>query len=191
MGYGKGMNEQTRLPPVRNWLVAFTAEDFERMMRLGAFADMRVELVAGDLEKMMPALPGHGERNFAVGMQLHQALGREFRIGTDIAIRIDSVTIRAADIAVYPADLDTDVLPQGKDIMLAVEIADTTLSRDLGAKVADYARAGVPNYWVVDAKARVVHVMRDPTADGFGVREIVRFGEPLTLAGQKAPIIID
>ena len=185
------MNEQTRLSPARDWIVAFTALDFERMMRLGAFDDMRVELVSGDLEKMMPALPAHGERNFAVGMRLFQALGSEFRIGTDIAIRIDAITVRAADIAVYPASLAGDRLPDGSEILLAVEIADTMLSRDLGAKVTDYARAGVQNYWVVDATARVVHVMRERRADGFAVREIVRFGEPLILIEQRGPITID
>lgn len=56
------MNEQTRLARPKH-TVPFTADDYLRMLELGAFEDMRVELVRGGLEKMMPAHWQHGELN--------------------------------------------------------------------------------------------------------------------------------
>jgi Uma2 family endonuclease len=141
------MNEQVRVLAASDPRVAFTAADFEWMLRQGAFQDMRTELAGGVLEKMMPALPGHAEPNHSVAARLDAALaGLGLRIGSDLAIRIDAVTVRAADIAVYGQDLAGDRIPDAADILLAVEIADTTLSRDLGEKLVDYGRAGLPHY---------------------------------------------
>ena len=186
------MNQQVRVPPASDWRVAFTAADFEHMLKLGAFADMRVELVEGELEKMMPALPSHGERNLSVALLLHEALaGMPIKMGSDLAIRIDETSVRAADIAIYPASLPSDRVPDGKDVLLAIEISDTTLSRDLGIKLVDYGRAGVPHYWVIDAAAQVVQAMCEPSAEGYAKRAVVRFGDPLPVPGTDRSIIID
>lgn len=48
------MNQQVRVTPASDWKVPFTADDFLHMLELGAFADMRAELVRGEIEKMMP-----------------------------------------------------------------------------------------------------------------------------------------
>ncbi|MEI9851169.1 MAG: Uma2 family endonuclease [Sphingomonas sp.] len=58
-------------------------------------------------------------------------------------------------------------------------------------KLVDYGRAGVANYWVVDAVARVVQIMRRPGTDGYGEREVVRFGDALPVPCTDATITID
>jgi Uma2 family endonuclease len=163
------------------------------MLKLGAFADMRAELVGGALVKMMPALPGHGERNATLVLRLHATInGQPLAIATDLAIRIDELSVRAADIAVYPKTLQADEVPSGADILLAVEIADTTVARDLGEKLADYGRAGVAQYWVVDSAARVVHIMANPKMDGgYADRQVLRFGDPISVAWSDIPVILD
>ncbi|WP_448663183.1 Uma2 family endonuclease [Sphingomonas sp. CJ20] len=186
------MNHPFRLGAAIDPRAAFTAADFERMLNLGAFADMRAELSGGVLEKMMPALPGHGERNVTLAVRLHETMAAApLSIGSDIAIRIDEVTVRGADIAVYPHGITANRIPEGRDIVLAVEIADTTLARDLGEKLVDYARAGVPHYWVVDAAAGVVHVMANPGPDGYADRRVIRFGDPLPVPWSDACVTID
>ena len=77
------------------------------------------------------------------------------------------------------------------DILLVVEVAETTLARDLGHKRADYAAAGVAHYWVVDRAAGIVHVHRQPDGSAYRDIEAVRFGEPLAVPGTDATIIID
>ncbi|WP_294334330.1 Uma2 family endonuclease [uncultured Sphingomonas sp.] len=187
------MNQPFRLSELQEPCVAFTAADFERMLKLGAFANMRAELVGGALVKMMPALPGHGERNATLVLQLHATFGgKPLAIATDLAIRIDELSVRAADIAVYPKTLEANAVPSGANILLAVEIADTTVARDLGEKLADYGRAGVAQYWVVDSAARIVHVMGSPKVDGGYVdRQVVRFGDPISVPWSDAIVILD
>ena len=57
---------------------------------------------------------------------------------------------------------DTDDNPEGTDVLLAVEISDSTQSDDLGFKAGLYARAGVAEYWVLDVATRKLHVFRQP-----------------------------
>jgi Uma2 family endonuclease len=56
--------------------------------------------------------------------------------------------------------------PAIADVLLVVEVADTTLAFDIGTKVPLYARCGIPEVWVVDLNAKAVRVFRDPAADG-------------------------
>jgi Uma2 family endonuclease len=65
------------------------------------------------------------------------------------------------------ADSYTRSHPTAADVLLVVEVADTTLSFDLGTKIPLYARSGIPEAWVVDLPERVVRVFRDPGAGGY------------------------
>ena len=55
--------------------------------------------------------------------------------------------------------------PVGADVLLAVEVSDTTLADDVGFKVGLYARAGVAEYWVLDINRRLLIVFRQPSAE--------------------------
>ena len=182
------MNEQTRLTRPEP-LVPFTADDFVRMMDLGAFAAMRAELVRGEIEKMMPAHWSHGELN-ATLVALLRAHLRPIgaRIGTDVVIRIADTTVRAADIAVVHPSASPGPVLLGSELLFVVEVADTTLDRDMADKRVDYARAGIANYWVVDLNREVVHVFGDPVEGDYAQVKTVRFGEPLAVPGTDATI---
>ena len=169
---------------------AFTASEFLAMLDLGAFEDMRAELVGGVIEKMAPAHGEHGRQNADIVVRLAQALGQSVRLATDLAIEIDDKTIRGIDIAVARNTFPKGAA-KGPDLLLAVEIADSTLGRDLGAKADDYARAGVPTYWVVDLVGRAVHVMTELSEAGYASRHVVRFGEDLAVPGCDQVITID
>ena len=184
------MNQHVRFDnaPVDFAADAFTAADFLQMMELGAFEDMRAELVGGTIEKMAPADSEHGTHNASIVIKLAKALGENACIAVDLAVLIDGKTVRGIDIAVARS-----VFPRkasGSDVLMAVEIAETTLGRDLGAKAADYARVGIPTYWVVDLNGHAVHVMSEPDETGYASRVIVRFGEELSVPGSDKSIVI-
>ena len=185
------MNQHVRIRPAPEGFAydAFTASDFLQMLELGAFEDMRAELVGGVIEKMAPANGEHGQQNAGIVIKLAKALGANAAIATDLAVLIDEDTIRGVDIAVAHTKFPKGPA-RGSDLLLAVEIAETTLSRDLGAKANDYARAGIPTYWVVDLNGHAVHVMSEPSDAGYASRVIVRFGEALAVPGSDATIVI-
>jgi Uma2 family endonuclease len=57
--------------------------------------------------------------------------------------------------------------PNAQEMLLVVEVADTSLNLDLNIKARLYALAGVPDYWIVDIPGRCLHIYRDPTPDGY------------------------
>ncbi len=155
---------------------------------------MRVELVMGVIEKMAPASSHHSRQNFSVAERLISAFRAQkldMEIGTDLAVEIDKDTVRGIDIAVSATGFSEAGPTEASAIFLAVEISDTTLSRDLGAKADDYARGGIPHYWVVDLNGKSVQVMSKPDVNGYVKRSVVRFGEDVTVPGTDQTIYID
>lgn len=184
------MNRLARLPSP-SIFAGFTTAEFLRIVDSGAFGDLRVELVGGEIVKMMPSYLAHGEANMKLGARLMQAFGAQARVAVDLMIATASDTIRAADLAVVQEDAPRDRPVPPTDVLLAVEIAATTLPEDLGFKLADYAASGIESYWVVDLGGRVTHVMQNPEGDSYRDRLVVRFGEPIAVPGTDATIVID
>lgn len=186
------MNEQTSITKATH-RVPFTADDFLRMMECGAFADMRAELVRGEIEKMMPADWTHGELNMQVGILIHplaKAIGA--RMGVDVVIRIDETTVRAFDLAVLRPEATPGKILKGSEVLLAVEIAETTHARDLGEKREEYGAVGIPAYWVVDSVKKATHCFRlADSGDAYGPAEIVPFGQAMEVPGLSGTITID
>lgn len=187
------MNQQVRLAATKEWTSPFTAEDFLHMLERGAFEAMRVELVQGEIEKMMPADWSHGELNarlIALLYPLVQAAGS--KIGTDVVIRIDDHTVRASDVVVLRAGAAPAKALTREDVLLAIEVAETTQKRDLGEKRQDYGAAGIPAYWVVDSVARVTHCFAlDEGGTAYLEAVLVPFGQPMDVPGLGGQITLD
>lgn len=79
----------------------------------------------------------------------------------------------------------TEAVPTGEDILLAVEVSDSTQADDLGRKVGLYARAGVAEYWVLDLQRRVLIAFQTPQGDEWQAR--VEYAETDTVAPLAAP----
>ena len=76
-------------------------------------------------------------------------------------------------------------LPTAKDVLLLIEVSDTTLSYDLGRKAAYYAEAGVGDYWVLDVNRQELHLHRNPAADPLATWGF-RYRHTQTLSGDDS-----
>ena len=97
----------------------------------------------------------------------------------------------ACDAALLHAPVAENRFLTPADLLLVVEIAQTTQSRDLGLKRMLYARAGIATYWAIDGMRRVVHVYADPVEGEYSSVHTVRFGEALAVSGSDATIMLD
>ena len=70
--------------------------------------------------------------------------------------------------------------PGPGDIVLIVEVSDTTLDHDLGPKAKLYARAGIQEYWVIDIRGRRIHQHRQPNAEGYASLRVVENEDALS-----------
>ena len=168
-----------------------TAREFMRMIEEDIFDGANVELIAGVILKVAPSHIDHASLNAGVVVSLAKALRTSpAKLAVDLAIETDDHTIFGIDIAVVNETAPSSGPISGNHVELAVEVASTTLAKDLGHKAVEYARVGVATYWVVDVKGKVVHVMTGPQPDGYAHRAVVRFGEQLSVPGTADTIIV-
>ena len=153
------------------------------------FDDLKVELVDGELQFMQSPKNHHAMRQAQVVIRLAQVLG-EARVRGEAGIPLTDSTALTCDAAVLNAGVDLDRRFRPDDFTLVVEIAETTIRRDLGMKREKYAAAGIPVYWVVDGSRSTIHVHAEPVDGEYTSVRTVRFGEPLTVPGTGATITL-
>ncbi len=167
----------------------FTTAEFLRMGASGAFDDMKIELIDGELERMMSPMSGHASIQAMLVGLLFQVAPRGSLLG-EVGIDLGDDTVLACDAALLRTPLTDNRLLTPQDIELVVEVAQTSLIRDQGTKRIHYAAAGIPEYWVVDGDRLAVHVYREPVDGDYAFITTVRFGEPLAVPGTGATIVI-
>lgn len=172
--------------PVADHRARFTAAEFRHMALLGAFDDMKVELIDGELERMNPPMGGHATRQAMIIAQLWPVVGE--RLVGEVGIDLGNDSVVGCDAAVLQRRMAEQRMLEPAEVLLVIEVAETTIGRDLGLKRVKYAAAGIGHYWVVDGTAAVVHVHARPYQDGYAEVTVVRFGEPLAVPGTDRTI---
>lgn len=186
------MNEMTRIVAAPgSSKVRITTAQFLRMGEAGVFDDEfdKIELIDGELERMPPPHRGHSLLQTSVLSQLVALFGVE-RVCVEIGIVLGDDTVVASDVALLRDPMTENRMIRADEILLAVEVAETTLKRDTGIKLAKYAGAGVPHYWVVDGGRSIVHLYREPVEADYARFDLARFGEPLAVPGTDATITL-
>ncbi|WP_114312649.1 Uma2 family endonuclease [Thermus caldifontis] len=165
-------------------------EEFHRMVEARVFPeDLRLELVEGELLEMSPI----GKRHAAKVAKLTALFSP---LVPHKAILFVQSPLGVGDSELYPdlallrprADFYEDHLPQGHEAFLVVEVAETSLHHDLGVKVPLYAKAGVPEVWVVDLEGGRVLVHREPGEGGYKEARTLGPGETLAFMGVEIPV---
>jgi len=169
-----------------------TVEEYLLLDREGAFADRRTELFDGEVYYMSPKHRPHARVLTQAILSLAKSIERldsGLGILTDISVRLSDHDVPDPDIAITDALEGEGILPL-EALKLVIEVSDTTLAKDLGFKEQLYARAGVPEYWVIDLNEKRVLCHANPrsAADGGGYdgQLDVPFGDVLhsaTIAG--------
>jgi Uma2 family endonuclease len=157
----------------------FTLDDVFELMRIGALdPDAKVELIDGELVEMSPQNSPHMYARQTIAKRFIREFDDRFDVHVEGTLRLAPRTAPSPDIFIHNAAIRAEDV-RGPDVLLLVEIADSSLTRDLRAKALLYARHGVPDYWVVDAVGRRIFVHREPTPDGYGEVTEVPTGEQI------------
>ncbi len=170
----------------------FTPEEYHRMAEIGLFDGERVELIEGEIVRMSPIGPAHTVCTHNVFSCLQQLLGDVFFVRMQSPLSLGD-SEPEPDVAVVPGKPGDYRDAHPSTAVLVVEVAQSSLEYDRQVKGLLYARAGIPEYWLVNLEDRCVEVYRDPDAQiGYRSRRIYKSGEALTcLQKPDSPISVD
>ena len=152
-----------------------SVEHFHRMIEAGCFdAGDRVELIDGEMRDMSPTGPPHGGTTDTLNVVFTPKLAGKAIVRVQGAVVLDDGTELYPDLAVLKLrdDRYRKRNPTGEDVLLVIEVADSSLALDQGVKLAKYARAGICRYWVVDLRHRTLHDYRDPDRSSSRYRQL-------------------
>ena len=153
-------------PPVRR---RFNVADVVRMVEIGLIGqDERLEVLDGEIIEMSPK----GYRHEGLKGAINRLWGRSCPEGFDYlpetGLYLSDTTYLEPDFVVFQARESLQGLA-GPEVLLAIEVADSSLEYDLGRKPGIYASFSVRELWVIDAVHRVTHVHREPSLNGYGL----------------------
>ena len=150
------------IEPTRHKL---SIDDFERLVAAGILAeDSRVELIEGDLIDMPPIGPGHASVSMRLTRLLVRRAGDDAIVSVTNPMRLPPWSMPQPDFLLLKprADDYASGHPGAGDVLLAVEVSDTSLRYDRVTKTRVYASHGVQEYWVVEVERKRLHSFRDP-----------------------------
>lgn len=131
--------------------------------------DDRVELLDGEIWRMSAI----GSRHIACVNRLTASISRQIDrsviMSVQNSIQLDDYTEPQPDLALLrmQPDFYAEALPTAADVVLLIEVADTSLEFDRRIKLPRYAQAGVPEVWLVDLKEKLVRVYTQPAESGY------------------------
>ncbi len=148
-------------------------QEYDQLVALGAFVDERIELLEGQLVPMSPIGPPHSSAVQTLTELLLPALLGRARVFSQSPFAALDSSEPDPDVAIVP--LGDYHHEHASEAYLIIEVAQSSLARDRGQKQRIYARAGVPEYWIVDVEGRAIEVHREPGYEGYAVREVVGY----------------
>jgi Uma2 family endonuclease len=172
------------------WVVRrpLTVAEYHRMGEVGILTeDDRVELIEGQLIAMSPIGSNHAGTTNMLTRVLVQLVGDRGVVAVGNPVQLDDLSEPQPDFAVLkPRDDDyRRATPRPDEVLLIIEVADSSLAYDRNVKRSLYARHGIPEFWVVNLVAGEVEVCREPQGEQY--TSVSRFGREGVLEPQLLP----
>ncbi len=167
----------------------FTVEEYYRMAETGILReDERVELIEGEIIQMSPKGSLHAGCIKRLIKLLNRYIGKDILLSVQDPVKLDGLSHPEPDIALlkHRNDFYTQGHPTPADVLLIVEVADTSVQHDRTIKVPLYTRSGIPEVWLVDLPGEAVEIYARPEKGEYQTRLTLKRGESivsLTISG--------
>jgi len=149
----------------------FSADQYLALYETGVMSpDERTELIDGEIYVVSPSGPLHASSQVTLTRLFMLQQGDRFVVWPDNAIRLGERSLVQPDVALLRPEPSTycSRLPGAADVLLAVEVANTSLAHDRRLKLPLYAHHGVPEVWLVSLPEHRLEVHRDPHGRRYG-----------------------
>lgn len=158
----------------------FNTSEFLRLCEVGILPEgARIELVHGEIIDMSPIGPTHSGIVNLLNMLLGPVVSRNWLVCVQNPVDLGSFDMPQPDICLarWRKDAYRNRHPGPRDIGLIIEVAETSLEFDTGAKRALYASSGIVEYWVVDIPNQRIEVSTGPGPEGYASTVVLAPGQ--------------
>ncbi len=169
----------------------FNVDEYYRMAAAGVLSENdRVELIEGEIIEMNPI----GSRHAACVARLTEFLGRlaggEAIVWVQNPVQVNDFSEPLPDVALLKRrdDFYAQANPQPADVLLIIEVADSSVEYDRDIKTPLYAGAGIPEVWLVNLPEETIEIYTSPVGDTYREIRIVKRGE--SLAAKSIPSLM-
>jgi Uma2 family endonuclease len=172
-------------------LAKFTVEEYHHLVAAGVFEGRAVELLEELIVEMAPEGPEHSDSIRESADWFRSNLGDQAKVSETHPVTLPH-SEPEPDIALVINQRYRDRHPDAQDIFLIIEVAYSSLSKDLSEKVSAYASAKIPEYWLVDLLNGRVIVMRQPEGDRYQLSQEYTTGNlsPLHFPNLSVPVAL-
>jgi len=153
------------LMPTETTRKLFTVQDYYRMAEVGILTDQdRVELIEGEVIEMSPIGKRHAMTVNRATMLFARGIGDKAVVSIQNAAHLDDYNEPQPDVVlIRPREgFYGTGHPEPEDVLLLIEVAESSLRFDRKVKLPIYARSGIPEVWIVDLNTDVIHIFRNP-----------------------------
>jgi len=159
----------------------FTVAEYHEMAKAGILAERGLELINGEIIEMSPIGSKHAKYVNIISRLLGNLLGEELIISSQNPVIANDLSEPEPDFAIlrFRADYYEDELPHGQDVLLIIEVADSSISYDRKVKLPLYAASGVSECWIVDILKKEIQVHWQAEGNTYRFRELVRIGDTI------------
>ena len=163
----------------------FTVREYHLMVDAGILKeDDRIELIKGEIVQMSPIGRFHAACVKRLNELFVSRLGHLVNVGVQAPIELDDNSEPQPDLVLLRrrADFYQSGHPQPQDILLIIEVADTTVESDREIKIPLYASSGIVEVWLVNIPAECIEVYRQPSGDSYQNVQVFGRGESIFVA---------
>ncbi|MDZ8189584.1 MAG: Uma2 family endonuclease [Nostoc sp. ChiSLP02] len=173
-------------------LAKWSVDDYHRMIEAGILRDRRVELLAGEIVEIAPETPIHYSTVKRGVKYLEELLIGKADIRFNGPVTLAN-SEPAPDIAIVrlPESNYNNRHPAAEDIFWLVEVAKTSLKKDLAIKAAIYATAEIPEYWVLNLVAKHIIVFQNPQNGQYSTEQIIDKGTITPLSFPEIQVLVE
>jgi Uma2 family endonuclease len=173
-------------------LAKWSVEDYHQMINAGILCDRKVELLAGEIVEMSPESPIHYNKTKRGVEYLATLLTGKADIRFNGPISLSNSEPEPDIAIVQPPESRYDHHhPYAEDIFWIIEVAKSSLKKDLELKLSIYAQARIEEYWVLDLSQKQLIVFRNPENNIYLSQQIINQGTITPLAFPDIQISVE
>jgi Uma2 family endonuclease len=163
----------------------FTVDDYDEMIKRGILDENdHVELIHGEILNKMPIGENHAGSVNRLNRQFNRRIGEAAIVAIQNPVRLaDSEPEPDVTVLRSREDFYTTFKPRPADVLLLVEVSDSTLAFDRDVKRPLYAKANITEYWIINLTDDYLEVYRQPQPDGtYRDVQVLRRGQTVEIA---------